>query len=1037
MRIKNIHIKIFVLAILFLFFIGCEVFAAPNIEVSEKIDSLVYSQKMFDGKRHSQYDRYTPQKIDNRVTASSNIFIGFWEDSLYQADTTVMCTLYNSTDDASVIYKTDDLDIGRIKLIVEAGSVDKVKSVLKLYGLKGNSKTELSYTVSEVQLDRYSVYVYEVIAEIDDNYSSIMIFNSASGGRLTSINAVEFYSLVNTDELFNSSNELQLLWGLGAVDGSMLTEEKQNSEMYRSDFAKAICVLLDAPKEAYENAIDNSLVDITSDIKNAGCVNYLTSLGYMDPLPDGSFHPEKPLTYQEAVKTTLRVLGYESFEGIIDVRASEYRKLLKGISSTSDNITVKDACLLLFNMLDSKYFVYNGNGLVYSQNSYMTDKLKIYKSEGQISQTKYGSISQMDDIDDGEISINGTVYKVCSNIFTVDNIEYIIKNERLYALLGYNIDYYYRINDVQDTRDIVSYYFDDKNYAPVILDNESIMISESDNREICYFDEKDKKKRLKINISNYIVNGERLQVFSVDDIYNYHDRLIFFDGNRDGIYETVFIYDFDKIVADRLFESEHKVRAKNKSAVYDFDEDLYTNINYIVDGITSDFTDIKSGYTLSIAAGANKDYCTVFVSTMSQKGEIRLFNRSDKSVEIGTKKYKFDKEYYDEISLNNFKEISLEKNGTFYLDHLGKIVYFDNDSTSLVFGYLVAMGKEEKGVDETIKCRIVTDDLKDTVFICNNRFKIQYNGISKSCAEFDDTDSIITQYMSDWGKTSVSGLVKYRLSSEGKIIELHFPAPVSSDGVFSLSYKNDSSYLRNQVADYEYSLGNAKIFIVPSDVSNSDKYFNDIKLFDFYKKYNIEIYDADDMNDASALVCYIDDIYKTNTPTGANVGIITECYKTLDEEGNERIAVSCLYNGTESRYMLSKDLKLEGAYSATDDQSDDSIKKGTVIRFIANDQGDICRLIVAYNAANGTSDMSSDKADWNYFVGKVIKTNGKYLISDDDTVKLISLTSAKVYIYDTNGRETVTVGVPEDIIDGDKIISFNNHSSSRCIVIIR
>lgn len=1009
------------------------VFAEANIDVSETIKTLKYSQLINDGSKNSVGDGKTPESIDPRVKSSVNIYLGMWSDSFYQTGNT-MLSPYSNTSDTSVTYDLSDLEVSQVRILAETHSADKLRSILRLYAQKDGERTELNYNVTELFEDRYAVYVYEVIADIPAGSDTFIISGKESVARLSAINAVEFYEETDIASLYELDEDLQLLWGLGAVDGSKLSEQRLNSEMSRGEFAVALCTLMGKNSDFYKQYVSNNYIDLNSDTAYAGCMDYLTSLGYMSTERDGSFRPDKAIEYNEAVKAALYVLGYgELAEDASVFNMSEARGLVRGLDRTSGTLSVREACRVLYNMLNSRQLVRKGDAYRYNENTYMENVLSIYDDIGQISQTKYGALSSVDSMEDDEISINGVKYKIGTNNYNGQ----LLTNDRLESLLGYNIKFYYSADKNGNSRKIISYKIDSNNTKPIILDYESITVNECNDKSLAYWDENDKKKSAKLAINKYIVNGERKESFSVSDIYTaYHDSIALFDGDNDGLYETVFIYDFEKIIVDRVL-NDNLIVAKNSSSVFDLNENLYDNVNYIIDGRAGSADDLQKNQILSIAISQNKQFCTIFISTNVINGDINSFDQNKREIKINNKAYKIDNTYFRELQSGGFFDVNLGDTGTFYIDHKGRIVFYVKGNSSEEFGYLIGLQTDGGGFNERVIARLINTEAKERTFHMSSKFSVRYGEASQRCKRFSDMMPIVSQYMNEWTKSEVTGVIKYKINSSDEITEVIFPTRNANSKFFSLSYKDDSAVIYGNIAAKSYSFANAKVFIVPDDLTRIDQFSNSMSFIGGNNSTrSVELYDANEMNDAKVIVCYINNVYQNLYTNGSHAAMVSEVFSVLDDDGNQRLEVKMLQGGVEKNYTLAEELKLSGAcLSVTPSTS--SVREGMVVKFRVNNENEICKLQIAYDADNDKKENDVTNAEWSSFTANVVRSDGKYLLTDSATWPLVSLSSAKIAVYDAKEKIKVRTGTVADIVPGDKVMSFNNYGSCRNLFIIK
>ena len=106
-------------------------------------------------------------------------------------------------------------------------------------------------------------------------------------------------------------NSVSLLSDLNIISGYADGSFKPYKTLTRAEFAKLIVMIYDKETEAKANSLASAFKDVPQGAWYTGCVNYIASREIINGYADGTFGPDKPITYAEAVTILCRILGYK------------------------------------------------------------------------------------------------------------------------------------------------------------------------------------------------------------------------------------------------------------------------------------------------------------------------------------------------------------------------------------------------------------------------------------------------------------------------------------------------------------------------------------------------------------------------------------------------------------------------------------------------------------------------------------------------------------------------------------------------------
>ncbi len=270
----------------------------------------------------------------------------------------------------------------------------------------------------------------------------------------------------NFTQLSVNTDHLEVVKALGIMDG-FKEYDVDSSYMTRGEFASILCKLTNM--EDYVTSNPPQFNDV-----NAGHVYYnqisaVSAQKIMIGDADGNFMPDKQITYSQAVKCLVYILGYE-------VQAEKKGGYPIGYSITADklgmfeNISYKDNALvtraeiaqMIYNSLDVEMYELSqvSDDSVYTElngGTILNKYLNVRKFEAVVNDVDGRSIlSRSSDTSDGSVKIGSTVLK-----YNDSNVP---------ALLGYRVEAY-ATNDGGNETLI---------YAFPVNDNNELMIKVSD-----------------------------------------------------------------------------------------------------------------------------------------------------------------------------------------------------------------------------------------------------------------------------------------------------------------------------------------------------------------------------------------------------------------------------------------------------------------------------------------------------------------------------------------------------------------------------
>ena len=182
--------------------------------------------------------------------------------------------------------------------------------------------------------------------------------------------------------------------------------------------------------------------------------------GVMQGYPDGTFRPDNPISTLETAKVLLYTMGYKDYINAVGIqRVMQMTGLMDGISEVSDAITYSDFYRMMYNAYQAPYCLateFSSNGDV---NCKINDDYTVLQ---HLWGMKRGS-----GVVDGATAtlLERPDETMLDNMISIDEERFILGVENSTDYLGYNVDFYYKVNQDNKTNgnEIVYIYKNDKN----------------------------------------------------------------------------------------------------------------------------------------------------------------------------------------------------------------------------------------------------------------------------------------------------------------------------------------------------------------------------------------------------------------------------------------------------------------------------------------------------------------------------------------------------------------------------------------------
>ena len=525
-----------------------------------------------------------------------------------------------------------------------------------------------------------------------------MLFSMFSAVSFVSAEETTTETATETTDAFYEK-AITFLMRLGIFQGDDTGAMRPDDSIKRSEMA---AVLLRAQNlQAAADAVPYNKVfdDVLESHWAAGVIQIASGSGMINGMGDGTFHPDDPVTYEQAVKMIVCTLGYEDLAQDLGgyplgyvAEANELGVTKNAVMNNKAEAPRSTVAKLIYNALNIDIRTKNGNKYdVNKGETLLTEKLDVYKGDGKVRGVYTDRIDAGITLKENEVDIEGDVYLKG-------------KASDVKDFLGTMVTFYYSEDDVTGERELVhvelktsisslSVPVDDIQYSSIKFDRDTAEVSAT----LTYYPEgSSKTKTAKIENAKIYYNGNE---FTPDDyayyvnnpstkvVPNFADiedlltpefgSVVFYDTNNQTLdsINRIFITDYDVYVVSTVSSSKLTTLKTDTLDTKTFsinDDDVTYNITK--DGKAATYKDIKKFNVVTIATTLGDKDKVVTIDAVSNKvnGEIEATTTTN-----GKKEITIDGKDYKVLDMSNFSTMKIGSTGDFYMTSDNKIAYFE------------------------------------------------------------------------------------------------------------------------------------------------------------------------------------------------------------------------------------------------------------------------------------------------------------------------------------------------------------------------
>ncbi len=699
---------------------------------------------------------------------------------------------------------------------------------------------------------------------------------------------------------------VDLLSEIGILKGKTETEYAPGASLTRAEMTTILLRLINM-----EGKTSNG-EPVFEDVTEAHWAyhNIMTAyeMGLVNGVSENTFAPDEPVTYAQAVKLLVTILGYtEKAEALGGYPAGylilgNQLELLKGVTEEENtSLSRGSMAILVYNALEIKLFDKVSYGDDASEYQTATDTilsryLHIEHYKAKVAATYMGEVSAPI----RKLSKTEIYFENESVTSETPMLSFIAESDGkdIGEYLGAVCDVYIKENN--NTMQVLA-------ISPctgtkiVRLDAENIL--EDTSLSEFHYVLNDREYEVSIAGAKVIVNGQP-KTATIDDLMPDVGTVTLISKDKGHTFDTIVVESFVDYVVENVNYDDNTVYFTNgENLVLDILDTAVLTTMYDVSGKEIEAYDLYPKDVLSIAA--SEKYRKVWRSNEMVEGIVT--EKTEDTFVINGKTYFVSKAFQSEQPTANF-EMGTEH--IFYLDFAGKIATAEK-YRDFLYGYLVG-AQAVGGIDKEPYLKVYTEEQEMVVFGIGDRVQLNGAVVQKGELLREGQANVI------WNGTEVvRQLLRYETDGNNILTKIETatdhtknPEAAETDENFSLDYYFDRS---NRLASYDGTTvyrenvdfvggdiatfvgriaprSTTKIFIIPGADAPDDAYsMDDYTMFEHNAFYpNMEFYDTGDTYVPGAIV------YHQEGRTGATLeyptymvehALIQKVYTGMNKDG--------------------------------------------------------------------------------------------------------------------------------------------------------
>ncbi len=763
---------------------------------------------------------------------------------------------------------------------------------------------------------------------------------------------------------FNVDSKLGILQSIGVLQKEDLNKHSE-SRMSRAEFAEVVVKLADAESVAQAFHEKRYSYDVDSEYYESAFINAALVLDLMTNDKEIKFSPLGDVTYAEAVRAMVKILGYDSRvkqktdAAFLSMAGS--LKILKGIERNEDgSIDRGDIYRLIANSMDIKLL----EPLAIEKDTVL------YFSGGQDILGYYHEIvSEIAVIQATEFGAIGDNKKTVGGKILAGNVLYSVTDLTATELLGYRVKLYYR-ND-SEPRELV-YCTEYKNEVLTVSDGDII---DYNNRVYTYYDEDGDIKTESTYGMTIVYNGSSADGAEFVSKPN-QGHISFIDYDNDGKYDVLSIYDYVDYTVVSVDADERKIYVKNAEAIT-FEDDQPIRIISTTTGVDETLADLGVDDIITALVNVDGTCGIIYHNKGTLSGQLTTIRKEgDRTyVTIDDREYIYTQSFAEDIAAFRTYAPKIGGKYTYKLNHFGNIAGVVDASSYLTdYTYGVAVGGEI-GSALHKKTRLQIFSVLGVMEIF---------GIKEKCVVDDSTvakpEDVIKMFLYDDELDTtpsdefVPQPIRFKINADNEITHIDRVGPYreNQEGLYEvLNASNGYAYQKetSSIVDYTtavkrptYALDTSSFCVqapfTDGKLGNESDLYKAGSFSSIKKDSSIRLYKADPHNIAIEMaiapIVLVNGEEVIEIPAETTINIFLGYSEALTQNGEVVTRIRYSPDGTEKTIDLADNVNINAVSLYGTDETY-AIQPGDVFRFNTDSQGLVNMIQAApYNYDKGS-----------------------------------------------------------------------------------
>ncbi len=725
-------------------------------------------------------------------------------------------------------------------------------------------------------------------------------------------------SAENDAMLYVNTDHLQVVKALGIMD-AFSNNDSDASFMTRGEFASIICKLINM--HDVETAEKPEFADVNEGHAYYDQIATVHSRKIMIGDADGNFMPNSYITYEQAVKCLLYVLGYE-----VQAERSGGYPLGYSICASKlgifENVNYKQGSLvsraelaqMIYNCLDVElveltavsddagYSTKNGNTI-------LGKYLGVRKFEAVVNSVDGRSmLSRNKDTAEGSVKIGSTVLTYTDAYVP--------------SLLGYRVEAYSTNINGEAEKLIYAFPTADNNELKIKVKDLDTASADFTLKEFVYENQTGKIQSAMLSDEHrFIYNGVYDLDFDTDDLDFSTGYVNLVDHNDDEVYDVCFVWDFENYVCETV--SDNVINCHYKKTLRKDEDATYRVLGN--DGEWGDWETLlklSNWDVLSVAHSKDGSLITIIPTRSGVGGTVEAVIKEDStSVQINGYEYVVSDQYMNLPANTGFVSIKSGLRSEFYFDVVGEIAaVYKVSSEENVYGYAINAG-QKGSFNKTYEIKLFDHKGKIQIFDIAEKIKFSAENVELKTYKTKDVMNLFFDGVGNF----IPQMVRYSVNDQGVVTSIEKAKNATSLGYdldsFSMDFdtvnsaetynfqNSTSSFVHESSYNQVFHLsGTTKVFYIPQDNGQAvedDMQIVDVSIFENNDDYaNMQVFDCDDTYTATVL------LYMPDASAGSDVEVIdayflaiNDVYMGKDKDGEFQPMVRGYLRGVEEEFV--------------------------------------------------------------------------------------------------------------------------------------